>query len=87
MRFLTTQKLIRGVDEIHLINNERKLIISTLEDKKSADKASKKLELDEIQLTYNGEEHFSYSNSRFWARGTIDSKREKEKNNRKNKIC
>ena len=52
-------------------------------DKKSADKASKKLELDEIQLTYNGEEHFSYSNSRFWARGTIDSKREKEKNNRK----
>ncbi|MFL2879341.1 MAG: ATP-binding protein [Candidatus Pelagibacter sp.] len=45
MRFLTTQKLIRGVDEIHLINNERKLIISTLEDKKKyippADKALK----------------------------------------------
>ena len=45
LRFLTTQKLIRGVDEIHLINNERKLIISTLEDKKKyippADKALK----------------------------------------------
>ena len=45
MRFLTTQKLIRGVDEIHLIDNERKLIISTLEDKKQyippADKALK----------------------------------------------
>ena len=52
-------------------------------DKKAADKASKKLKLDEIQLTYNGEEDFSYSNSRFWARGTIDSKREKEKNDRK----
>ena len=52
-------------------------------DKKSADKASKKLELDEVQLTYNGEEDFSYSNSRFWARGTIDSEREKEKNDRK----
>ena len=45
LRFLATQKLIRGVDEIHLINNERKLIISTLEDKKKyippADKALK----------------------------------------------
>ncbi len=30
-RFLSTQKLIRGVDEIHIINNERKLILSTLE--------------------------------------------------------
>ena len=29
-RFLVTQKLIRGVDEIHIINNERKPILSTL---------------------------------------------------------
>ena len=31
-RFLATQKMIRGVDEIHIINNERKIILSTLED-------------------------------------------------------
>ena len=30
--FLNTQKIIRGVDEIHLITNESKLIISTLAD-------------------------------------------------------
>ena len=30
--FLNTQRIIRGVDEIHLINNERNLIISTLVD-------------------------------------------------------
>ncbi len=33
--FLNTQKIIRGVDEIHLIDNDRKLILSTLEDNKS----------------------------------------------------
>ena len=32
-RFLKTQKLIRGVDEIHIINIEKKLLFSTLEDK------------------------------------------------------
>ena len=32
-RFLRTQKLIRGVDEIHIINIEKKLLFSTLEDK------------------------------------------------------
>ena len=31
-RFLKTQKLIRGVDEIHIIDIEKKLIFSTLED-------------------------------------------------------
>ena len=31
-RFLQTQKLIRGVDEIHIINLEKKLLFSTLED-------------------------------------------------------
>ncbi len=31
--FLNTQKIIRGVDEIHLINNERNLILTTLDDK------------------------------------------------------
>ena len=30
-RFLNTQKIIRGVDEIHIINNQRKLILSTLD--------------------------------------------------------
>ncbi len=44
-RFLATQKLIRGVDEIHIINNERKLILSTLENVKNyippADRALK----------------------------------------------
>ncbi len=44
-RFLSTQKLIRGVDEIHIINNERKLILSTLENVNTyippADKALK----------------------------------------------
>ena len=30
--FLNTQKIIRGVDEIHLINNERNLILTTLDD-------------------------------------------------------
>ena len=43
--FLNTQKIIRGVDEIHLITNESKLIISTLADYNSyvppADKALK----------------------------------------------
>ena len=52
-------------------------------DKKAADKASKEVELNEIQLTFNGEEDFSYSNTRFYARGTIDSKREKDKHDRK----
>ena len=31
-RFLQTQKLIRGVDEIHIINLEKKLLFSTLDD-------------------------------------------------------
>jgi two-component system nitrogen regulation sensor histidine kinase NtrY len=31
-RFLQTQKLIRGVDEIHIINLEKKLLFSTLSD-------------------------------------------------------
>ena len=31
-RFLQTQKLIRGVDEIHIINLKKKLLFSTLED-------------------------------------------------------
>ena len=31
-RFLQTQKLIRGVDEIHIIDLEKKLLFSTLED-------------------------------------------------------
>ncbi|WP_435098847.1 ATP-binding protein [Candidatus Pelagibacter bacterium nBUS_27] len=31
-RFLQTQKLIRGVDEIHIINLEKKLLFSTIED-------------------------------------------------------
>tara|TARA_B100001287_G_scaffold262597_1_gene252653 strand:+ start:28 stop:1815 length:1788 start_codon:yes stop_codon:yes gene_type:complete len=31
-KFLNTQKIIRGVDEIHLIDNERKLVLSTLND-------------------------------------------------------
>ncbi len=43
--FLNTQKIIRGVDEIHLIDNERKLILSTLDEKNKyippADKALK----------------------------------------------
>ena len=43
--FLNTQKIIRGVDEIHLITNESKLIISTLADYNSyvppADRALK----------------------------------------------
>jgi hypothetical protein len=30
-RFLQTQKLIRGVDEIHIIDLEKKLLFSTLE--------------------------------------------------------
>ena len=30
--FLNTQKIIRGVDEIHLIDNQRKLVLSTLDD-------------------------------------------------------
>ena len=32
-RFLNTQKLIRGVDEIHIIDANKKLLFSTLEDK------------------------------------------------------
>ena len=31
-RFLNTQKIIRGVDEIHVINIDKKLLFSTLED-------------------------------------------------------
>ena len=31
-RFLNTQKLIRGVDEIHIIDGNKKLLFSTLED-------------------------------------------------------
>jgi two-component system nitrogen regulation sensor histidine kinase NtrY len=31
-RFLQTQKLIRGVDEIHVINSDKKLLFSTLSD-------------------------------------------------------
>jgi two-component system nitrogen regulation sensor histidine kinase NtrY len=31
-RFLQTQKLIRGVDEIHVINSDKKLLFSTLRD-------------------------------------------------------
>jgi two-component system nitrogen regulation sensor histidine kinase NtrY len=31
-RFLNTQKLIRGVDEIHIIDSNKKLLFSTLED-------------------------------------------------------
>ena len=31
-KFLKTQKVLRNVDEIHIINNKRKLIISTLDD-------------------------------------------------------
>ena len=31
-RFLNTQKIIRGVDEIHIINNENKILFSTLSD-------------------------------------------------------
>jgi two-component system nitrogen regulation sensor histidine kinase NtrY len=31
-RFLNTQKLIRGVDEIHIIDDNKKLLFSTLED-------------------------------------------------------
>ena len=31
-KFLNTQKIIRGVDEIHLINNQSKLILSTIDD-------------------------------------------------------
>ena len=34
-RFLNTQKLIRGVDEIHIIDFNKKLLFSTLEDDKS----------------------------------------------------
>ncbi len=30
-RFLITQKIIRGIDEVHIISNNKKLIISTLE--------------------------------------------------------
>ena len=33
-RFLITQKIIREIDEIHIINNNKKLIISTLENVK-----------------------------------------------------
>ena len=48
-------------------------------DKKQADKITKKLELEEIQLTKNGEEDFSYANSSFWGRGKIDTKKKKKK--------
>ena len=52
-------------------------------DKKQADKITKKLELEEIQLTKNGEDDFSYANSSFWGRGKIDTKKKKEKDDRK----
>ena len=35
LRFLRTQKLIRGLDEIHLINKEKKLLFTTLENKEN----------------------------------------------------
>ena len=35
LRFLKTQKLIRGLDEIHLINKEKKLLFTTLENKEN----------------------------------------------------
>ena len=35
LRFLRTQKLIRGLDEIHLINKDKKLLFTTLENKKN----------------------------------------------------
>tara|TARA_B100000214_G_scaffold371365_1_gene347610 strand:- start:2324 stop:4108 length:1785 start_codon:yes stop_codon:yes gene_type:complete len=35
LKFLKTQKLIRGIDEIHIIDNNKKLIISTLDDLKN----------------------------------------------------
>ena len=53
-QFLATQKLIRGVDEIHIINNQRKIILSTLDDLKGyrppADKALKLVLTDDRPL-------------------------------------
>ena len=53
-QFLATQKLIRGVDEIHIINNQRKIILSTLDDlkvyKPPADKALKLVLADDRPL-------------------------------------
>jgi len=45
-KFLATQKIIRDLDEIHVINNDRKLIFTTLEDiKKYVPPANKALKL------------------------------------------
>ncbi len=53
-QFLATQKLIRGVDEIHIINNQRKIILSTLDNLKKykppADKALKLVLADDRPL-------------------------------------
>ncbi len=53
-QFLDTQKLIRGVDEIHIINNQRKIILSTLDNLKEykppADKALKLVLADDRPL-------------------------------------
>ncbi len=53
-QFLSTQKLIRGVDEIHIINNQRKIILSTLDEpnkyKPPADKALKLVLADDRPL-------------------------------------
>ena len=53
-QFLATQKLIRGVDEIHIINNQRKIILSTLDNLKEykppADKALKLVLADDRPL-------------------------------------
>ena len=51
-------------------------------DEKEADKAVKKLELNEIQLTEDGELHYSYGGA-LWSRGTLDTKKEEQKNDRK----
>tara|TARA_B100001250_G_scaffold368452_1_gene351134 strand:- start:1961 stop:3745 length:1785 start_codon:yes stop_codon:yes gene_type:complete len=53
-KFLTTQKIIRDVDEIHVINNDRELIFTTLEDRTRyvppADKALKLVLTDDRPL-------------------------------------
>ena len=64
--------------------DEYKKVLDTRrgKDKKDAEKAVKKLELNEIQLTEDGELHFSYGGA-LWSRGTIDTKKEEQKNDRK----
>ncbi len=53
-KFLTTQKIIRDVDEIHVINNDRELIFTTLEDNNEyvppADRALKLVLTDDRPL-------------------------------------